>query len=258
MSSITQNIAVIVPAHNEALSIGKVLSELNALQHPVTGLQLLTQVVVTDNGSQDDTAEIALAAGAQVINEQRLGYGYACLAALDYLHKQTNPPDVVVFVDGDHSVLCEELFSLVEPINEGYDLVVGCRTGRLQEQGALGIHQQFGNRLASALIRLFWQQPVNDLGPFRAIRHSALMALNMQDKRFGWTVEMQVKAIQVGLRYTEVPVSTLRRIGVSKISGTVRGTIGAAMGIFGTIFRLYLRQSTFLAAFKQAHYTNSQ
>ena len=258
MSSNVQTIAVIIPAHNEAPSIGKVLSELSALQYPDSSFPLLSRIVVTDNGSSDDTAKIARRAGAQVVDEPRLGYGYACLAAMDYLRTQNKRPDIVVFVDADHSVQTRELHALIDAVNAGNDLVVGSRVNSLQEQGSLGVHQRTGNILASALIRALWRQPVSDLGPFRAISYNALLALDMQDKRFGWTVEMQVKAIQAGLRYAEIPVSSLKRIGVSKISGTVRGTIGAALGIFGMIFKLHLKQTSFLAAFKQAQHSNSQ
>jgi len=251
MAYLNKRIAVIVPAHNEAPSITKVITELVALRSPDTASQpLVDELIVCDNASSDGTDVYAEQAGATVVKEFRLGYGFACLRGIDALNRHdVKKPDYVVFVDGDHSVDVQQISRLLDELIKGADLVVGNRTAELQEYNALSPHQRFGNRLASGLIGLIWKQPVNDLGPFRAIRFSTLMRLDMQDQRFGWTVEMQVKAIQAGLSYREVPVSTLRRVGVSKISGTVRGTIGAAVGIFGKIFELYLREPKFLLAF---------
>jgi len=247
-----QRIAVIIPAFNEAPSIKCVVEELRALKAPQNGgLPLIDDLIVVNNGSTDGTAEIAKKAGANVFSEFRQGYGYACLRGIELLERPGQlAPNVVVFVDGDHSVDANQLETLLHAIGEGNDLVVGSRVGYMQEVQSIGPHQQIGNDLASGLIRFLWKEPITDLGPFRAIRYSALKQLDMQDQRFGWTVEMQVKAIQAGMSYKEVPVRSLRRIGVSKISGTVRGTIGAAIGIFSMVFKLYWREAKFLASLK--------
>jgi len=252
MSYYHQRVAVIIPAFNEAPSIRRVVEELRALKAPqYNELPLIDDLVVVNNGSTDATPEIAKQAGANVFSEFRQGYGYACLRGIQKLERPgQQSPDVVVFVDGDHSVDASQLETLLQAICEGNDLVVGSRVSHLQEQQAIGPHQQFGNELASGLIRFLWKEPITDLGPFRAMRFAALKQLDMQDKRFGWTVEMQVNAIQAGISYTEVPVRSLRRIGVSKISGTVRGTIGAAIGIFSMVFKLYWREAKFLASLK--------
>ncbi len=244
MSYKSQEIAVVIPAFNEAKSIGKVVEGLFALKYD--GAQLVDVIVVCDNASTDGTGEIAAKAGAQVCDEFRQGYGFACLRALDRLSCLPNSePDIVVFVDGDSSVEPTELPIMLDSILTGNDLVVGTRTTDLQEQDALGPHQQIGNDVASALIRWIWGVNVTDLGPFRAMRYRSLKLLNMRDQRFGWTVEMQVKAIQAKFRYAEVPVTTRKRIGKSKISGTVKGTMGAFFGIFGKVFYLYFRQAKF-------------
>ena len=252
MSYYHQRVAVIIPAYNEALSIKCVIDELRALKAPQNqDLALVDDLIVVNNGSTDGTAEIAKNAGANVFSEFRQGYGYACLRGIEQLDRPGQlAPDIVVFVDGDHSVAANELSDLLDAIAIGNDLVVGNRIASLQEEHSMGPHQQFGNDLASGLIRLLWKEPISDLGPFRAIRYSALKQLDMQDQRFGWTVEMQVKAIQAGMSYAEVPVSSLKRIGVSKISGTIRGTIGAAYGIFSMVFKLYWREAKFLASLK--------
>ena len=246
MSYKNQIVSVIIPAHNEALSIGLVVAELKSLQ--INGGPLVDTIIVCDNASDDNTTGLARDAGATVIVEKNKGYGFACLAAMRLLDRKLQDSadrGYVVFVDGDHSVDTNEIPKLLALLDSGYDLVVGSRENDALQRGALGMHQRFGNKLASLLIRLLWQQSVTDLGPFRAIRYSALQLIDMQDQRFGWTVEMQVKAIQAGLKYTEAPVATRRRIGVSKISGTISGTIGAAIGIFSKIFRLYLAESQF-------------
>jgi len=199
---------------------------------------VVDQIIVGDNGSTDETAAIAQNCGALVIEEPERGYGAACLAAL-------NAPvdkDLIVFVDGDLSVAAHELPSLLEPLLSEAHLVIGSRTLGNCEKGALSIPQQMGNKLAIALMRFLWQGEITDLGPFRAISQSALTSLKMSDRKFGWTVEMQIRAFQEKLTIVEVPVSTHRRVGKSKISGTVRGVIGAAHGILGTIGKLYWRQ----------------
>jgi len=244
-------ITVVIPALNEEPSIGRVLDGLTSLQtcddcwklNPSGSCQcsgyisVVDQIIVCDNGSTDNTAGIAKAYGAIVTEEPERGYGAACLAALAVPVEK----DIVVFVDGDHSVVAEELPELLDPLVEGADLVIGSRTLGVTEKGALSIPQAFGNHLASALMRFLWRANVTDLGPFRAITNSALLELQMSDRKFGWTVEMQVLALQKCKSVVEVPVSTRRRIGHSKISGTLRGVIGAAHGILGTIAKLYFR-----------------
>lgn len=200
-----------------------------------TPTSMVDQIIVGDNGSTDDSAAIATACGAMVVSEPERGYGAACLAAL----AAPVDKDIIVFVDGDHSVIAQELPTLLKPIVDGADLVIGSRTMGHCEKGALTVPQSIGNKLATALIQLLWRSSVTDLGPFRAITQTALQDLNMHDRQFGWTVEMQVKALQRSMNIVEVPVSTKRRIGRSKVSGTVKGVIGAAHGILGTIVRLY-------------------
>ena len=265
-----RHITVIIPALDEEPSIARVLEELfqlqscpdcgqllandsaegvnktnsgstNNRQAPVCSCEqthktrLIDRIIVCDNGSSDNTAAIAEDCGAMVTHEPNRGYGAACLAALLVPVEK----DLVVFVDADHSVVAAELPALLDPLYEGADLVIGSRTLGNTEKGALSLPQRFGNQLASALIRLLWSSAVTDLGPFRAIKNSALIDLEMSDRRFGWTVEMQVRALQLSKTVVEVPVSTRCRIGKSKIGGTFKGVIGAAHGILGTIARLY-------------------
>ena len=221
-------IAVIIPAYNEDASIGKVIADIPAA--------LGATVIVGDNGSTDRTAQIAREAGGRVVSEDRRGYGYACLAALAEADRLDPPPDIIVFLDGDYSDHPDEMPALVRPIIEdGCDLVIGSRTLGKHEPGALLPQARFGNWLATTLIRWFFGVCFTDLGPFRAIRYPALQALEMRDTTYGWTVEMQVKAAIQGLAVTEVPVSYRKRIGVSKITGTVKGTVLAAVKIIGTI-----------------------
>lgn len=227
-------INVIIPAHNEAKAIGLVLAEIPA--------GLVEEVIVVDNNSTDDTSTAARAAGATVLHEARPGYGYACLAGMTYAFgkPQSERPDIVVFLDGDHSDYPEQLPELLAPLLSGAaDMVIGSRALGVRERGALLPQQRFGNWLASRLLRLRYGGTVTDLGPFRAILAPALLSLNMEDKTYGWTVEMQVKAARLGLRTVEVPVRYRKRIGTSKVSGTVRGTIGAGYKILWTIFRYW-------------------
>lgn len=222
---------VIIPALNEEASIGKVLSDLPA--------EWVREVVVADNGSTDATAEVARKGGATVLREPARGYGNACLRALAYIRGR--PPDIVVFLDGDYSDYPEELPRVLRPILEGKaDLVIGSRVLGQSQPGALLPQARFGNWLATRLIRLLYGVSYTDLGPFRAVRFRALEQMGMRDRDFGWTVEMQVKAARLGLRIVEVPVRYRRRIGVSKVTGTVRGTIGAGYKILYTIFRYAL------------------
>lgn len=226
-------IDVIIPAYNEEDSIGLVLGEIPR--------ELVREVIVCNNASSDRTAEVARRAGATVLDEPRKGYGSACLKGIEYLVGKPleEHPDVVVFLDGDYSDYPEEIAGLVRPVlEEGKDMVIGSRTLGEMEPGSMTPQQIFGNWLATNLIRIFYGYQFTDLGPFRAIRFSSLLALNMEDKDFGWTVEMQVKAAQMKLRCEEVPVRYRRRVGVSKVSGTIRGTILAGHKILWTIFRL--------------------
>ena len=227
-------ISVIIPAHNEARAIGQVLAEIPA--------GLVQEIIVVDNNSTDDTGAAARAAGATVLREPRPGYGHACLAGMAYAFGPDGaaPPDIVVFLDGDHSDYPEEMPALLAPLLSGAaDLVIGSRALGVRERGALLPQQRFGNWLAASLLRLRYGGQVTDLGPFRAILAPALLGLDMQDKTYGWTVEMQVKAARQGLRTVEVPVRYRRRIGTSKVSGTVRGTLGAGYKILWTIFRYW-------------------
>lgn len=225
-------IVAVVPAYNEAPAIASVVGE--ALNLEAQGRKTFARVIVVDNDSSDGTGDIAARAGAQVVRETRRGYGAACLAGI----AAAADADVIVFVDGDASVDLAQTATLLAPLSTGADLVIGARFE--VPAGAMGVPQRFGNRLAAILIRLLWRHPTTDLGPFRAIRVTSLARLGMRDVAFGWTVEMQVRAIQQGLRTVEVPVRVRPRIGVSKISGTVRGVMGAGTGILGTITRLWL------------------
>ncbi|NIQ85701.1 MAG: glycosyltransferase [Acidobacteria bacterium] len=222
---------VIIPAFNEEASIGKVLRDLPG--------ELLRHVVVADNGSTDTTARVAAAAGATVVPAARRGYGSACLAAIAHLGRVEPEPHIVVFLDADYSDHPDELPRLVEPLRSGQaELVVGSRALGERERGALVPQARFGNWLSTRLIRLLYGVRMTDLGPFRAILWSRLVELGMRDPDFGWTVEMQVKAARRGLAYREVPVSYRKRIGASKITGTLSGTLRAGWKILYTIFRL--------------------
>ena len=223
-----QTVAVIIPALNEQRALPLVLREIP--RPPVH------RVVVADNGSTDRTAEVALQNGAEVVHESERGYGAACLKAL--AHLAADPPDVVVFLDGDYSDHPDELPSLIDPILAGdADMVIGSRARGRQERGALSAQQRVGNAIACRALRLFYGVRYTDLGPFRAIRWQTLQALQLQDRNYGWTVEMQIKAAQQGIAYREVPVSYRQRIGVSKVSGTVRGSVGAGVKILWLLGR---------------------
>lgn len=221
------NIAVLIPAFNEAPSIAKVLKALPSS---------VTEVVVIDNGSSDQTSEIAKKSGATVLYETQKGYGYACLKGMEYL--ENNPPELVVFLDGDYSDYPEELDQLVAPLQKaGIDFVLGARVKSLREKGSLTPQQHFGNWLACLLMRWLYKSRFTDLGPFRAIRWETLQSLEMQDKTYGWTVEMQLKVLKQKMTYKEIPVKYRNRIGVSKVSGTVKGTIFAGIKILSWIFK---------------------
>lgn len=222
-------ISVIIPVFNEQDAITKVIGD---IPH-----DLITEILVVDNGSTDQTARLAQEMGAKVIPEKRKGYGWACLAGIAAVDR----PDIVVFLDGDYSDHPNEMPNLITPItSQEASMVIGSRVLGNREPGALLPQARFGNWLATRLIRWFYGVSHTDLGPFRAITYPALQQLNMEDKTFGWTVEMQVKAAKLGIVATEVPVSYRRRIGVSKITGTLSGTIKAGWKILFTIFKFTL------------------
>jgi len=222
---------VIIPAFNEEKSIAKVLGEIPAL---------VRHVVVANNNSTDRTAEVASTAGAQVVFEPQKGYGKACLTAMGWIKQQEIQPDIVVFLDGDYSDYPEELELLIAPIASGKaDFVLGSRSLGQREAGSMTIPQVFGNGLAITLMRWMYGAKFSDLGPFRAIHWKKLLGLGMVDQNFGWTIEMQIKAHQAGLRYRELPVRYRKRIGVSKVSGTLKGVIGAGYKIIFTIFKYW-------------------
>lgn len=227
----TSAVDVVIPALDEEASLPRVLADLSALR-PGT----VRRVVVADNGSTDGTARIAADADAVVVDAPRRGYGSACLAGLDRL--RADPPGVVVFLDADYADHPDELPCVIEPILRGEaDLVIGSRTLGEREPGALLPQARAGNLVACLLIRILYGHRYTDLGPFRAIRWEALERLAMSDPDFGWTAEMQVKALRQGLRVTEVPVSYRRRKGASKITGTVKGTLLAGYKIVWTVLR---------------------
>ena len=223
------DIKVIIPAFNEADSIAEVVKDIP---------DSVSEIIVVNNNSSDNTFENARSAGATVLNEERKGYGYACLKGMDYISRQSIPPNIIVFIDGDYSDYPEELDKVVAPVlNDGYDFVIGARVKRLREEGSMTPQQIFGNWLATTLMKLLFGATFTDLGPFRAIKYDRLMMLGMEDKTYGWTVEMQLKAIKKKLTYIEVPVRYKKRIGVSKVSGTVKGSIFAGIKILGWIFK---------------------
>lgn len=223
-------ISVIIPTHNEAQAIGRVLADLPS--------DLVTEVIVVDSNSHDGTPGIAAEMGARVLSEPRRGYGQACLTGL----ANAKDPDIVVFLDGDYSDRPSELPIILAPIiEERADITLGSRFGNTTNPGALPWHQAFGNRLAARLIRLLYGVKVSDLGPFRAGRADVLRTLDLEETTYGWAVEMILKGAMAGFRIVEVPVSYYPRIGQSKISGTLKGTIGAAWFILSLIVRYYLR-----------------
>jgi glycosyltransferase involved in cell wall biosynthesis len=223
------NIAVVIPAFNEARAIASVVRAIPAW---------VDRIVVADNASTDATGALAAEAGAHVVREEEPGYGAACLAGIRSAHDA----DLVVFVDGDYSDHPEDMADLVDPILEGRaEMVIGSRALGAREPGALTPQQIFGNWLATRLIRLIWGARYTDLGPFRAIRRTALDRLGMADRNYGWTVEMQIRAAEAGLKTLEVPVRYRRRIGVSKVSGTLKGTVMAGTKILYVIGRHAVR-----------------
>lgn len=224
-------VSVIIPTHNEAQAIGRVLSDLPS--------SLVTEAIVVDSNSTDGTPELAAKMGARIVHEPRRGYGRACLTGL----ANAQNPDVVVFLDGDYSDRPSELPIILAPIIEGRaDITLGSRFGNPTNAGALPWHQSFGNRLAAGLIRLLYGVQITDLGPFRAGRADVLRTLALEEATYGWAVEMILKGAVAGLRIVEVPVSYHPRIGKSKIGGTVKGTVGAAWFILSRIVRYYFRR----------------
>lgn len=224
------DVYVIIPAYNEEQSIAKVI---NAIPK-----EFVKTIVVANNNSKDNTKIQAEMAGAVVVDEPRPGYGYACLKGMDFLKHSINPEDIIVFLDGDFSDYPEEIPDIINPIiQDKADLVIGSRALGVKEKNSMTIPQEFGNWLATKLIRLFYGVKFTDLGPFRAITWLHLQHINMQDKTYGWTVEMQIKAAKQGLRCMEVPVKYRKRIGVSKVSGTVKGVILAGYKIIWMIFK---------------------
>jgi len=226
-------IKVIIPAFNEAEAIENVVNDIP---------KSVQEVIVVDNNSFDETAKNAASAGATVLSETRKGYGYACLKGMEYIANQNKKPDIIVFLDGDYSDYPEELDKIVAPIlKNDIDLVIGARTAAYRERGAMTPQQVFGNWLATFLMKLFFKARFTDLGPFRAIKYSKLLELKMVDKTYGWTVEMQLKVLKQKMTYIEVPVTYRNRIGVSKVSGTIKGTIMAGYKIISWIFRYSLK-----------------
>ena len=222
-------IKVIIPAYNEQDSIAHVINDIP---------KIVDEVIVISNNSTDKTELNAKNAGAIVLTETKKGYGYACLKGLDYISKQKTKPDIIVFLDGDYSDYPEQLTEIVDPIiNKDIDFVVGARVEKLRESGSMTPQQVFGNWLATFLMKLFFGAKFSDLGPFRAIKYDKLLALEMEDKTYGWTVEMQLKVLKQKMTYKEIPVKYRNRIGVSKVSGTVKGTIFAGIKILSWIFK---------------------
>ena len=226
-----EQIVVIIPAFNEENAVGKVVRDIPK--------NLTDEVIVVNNNSTDKTSEVAREEGATVLFEREKGYGNACLKGIDYLNKERkNKTDIVVFIDADYSDYPEQMNQLVQPIlDDQADMVIGSRALGKRDRGSMTFPQVFGNWLATSMMKLFYGASFTDLGPFRAIRYSSLLELGMQDKTYGWTVEMQIKAIKKKLRYLEVPVDYRNRIGFSKISGTIKGTLMAGYKIIFTIFK---------------------
>jgi glycosyltransferase involved in cell wall biosynthesis len=224
-------VSIVIPTHNEKQAIGRVLADIPSA--------LVSEVIVVDSNSSDGTPDIAAAMGARIIQEPRRGYGRACLTGL----AAANSPDIVVFLDGDYSDRPSELPMLLAPISEGRaDISLGSRLRGRSSTVALPWHQVFGNRLAAGLIRILYRVRITDLGPFRAARAEVLRALALEETTYGWAVEMILKGALAGFRIVEVPVSYYPRIGKSKISGTVKGTLGAGWFILSLIVRYYFRR----------------
>jgi glycosyltransferase involved in cell wall biosynthesis len=228
-----KKVVVIIPAFNEEESLPKVIKDIPSF---------IDEIIVANNGSTDNTAGVAAKLGATVVTENERGYGAACLKAIDYIKNKNlsadrQDYDIAVFLDGDYSDYPEEMAVIIEPIiKNDYNLVIGSRMIGKREKGAMLPQAVFGNWLAAFLIKLFWNYKFTDLGPFRAIKYSSLLQLNMQDRNFGWTVEMQIKAAKQKMKCLEVPVRYRKRIGESKVTGTIKGTVKASVKILYLIF----------------------
>ncbi len=222
-------ISVIIPAYNEQDAIAKVIKDIPSFVH---------EIIVVSNNSTDHTVKNAKNAGATVLQEPKKGYGYACLKGMHYIKQQTTKPEIIVFLDGDYSDHPEQLPEIIAPIlHQNIDFVLGARVKEYRETGAMTPQQIFGNGLATFLMKLFFNAKFTDLGPFRAIKYTSLLALEMEDKTYGWTVEMQLKVLKQKMSYVEIPVKYRNRIGVSKVSGTLKGTIFAGVKILSWIFK---------------------
>lgn len=222
-------IDVLIPAYNEEGSIGKVIQDIP---------KSVRNVLVVNNNSKDNTRQVAEKAGAIVLDERVMGYGKACLTGMSYLANLDVEPDILVFLDGDYSDFPEQLLAVIDPIlKQDYDMVIGSRARGNRESGSMTLPQVFGNWLATSLMKVIYNTEYSDLGPFRAIKWDKLKGLGMVDQNYGWTIEMQIKAAKAGLKTIEVPVDYRKRIGVSKVSGTIKGVIGAGYKILWTILR---------------------
>lgn len=222
-------IDVLIPAYNEEGSIGKVIQDIP---------KSVRNVLVVNNNSKDNTRQVAEKAGAIVLDERVMGYGKACLTGMSYLANLDVEPDILVFLDGDYSDFPEQLIAVIDPIlKQDYDMVIGSRARGNRESGSMTLPQVFGNWLATSLMKVIYNTEYSDLGPFRAIKWDKLKGLGMVDQNYGWTIEMQIKAAKAGLKTIEVPVDYRKRIGVSKVSGTIKGVIGAGYKILWTILR---------------------
>jgi|TARA_Y100000385_G_scaffold41185_1_gene38380 glycosyltransferase involved in cell wall biosynthesis len=222
-------VKVIIPAYNEARSIAKVIKALPSM---------VSEIVVINNNSSDETAKIAQDAGATVLTENKRGYGRACKKGINYIKAQKTETNIIVFLDGDYSDYPEELTKIIAPIiDEDIDFVVGSRIKTLREKGAMQAQQIFGNWLATWLMKLFFNSKFTDLGPFRAIKFRTLLHLKMKDPTYGWTIEMQLKILKQNYSYKEIPVKYRNRIGVSKVSGTLKGSIFAGVKILTWILK---------------------
>lgn len=229
-----KNIKVIIPAYNEEKAIGYVIQDIPSS---------VSEVIVISNNSTDDTIQVAKNAGATVLSESRKGYGYACLKGMEYIAQLETKPDIIVFLDGDYSDYPQELTQIIAPIiKDDIDFVIGARVARFREKQSMTPQQVFGNWLATTLMKSFFNATFTDLGPFRAIKYEKLVALNMEDKTYGWTVEMQLKVLKQKMSYVEIPVHYKNRIGISKVSGTVKGTIMSGIKIIGWIFKYTFKQ----------------
>ncbi|MDC1355503.1 glycosyltransferase family 2 protein [Flavobacteriaceae bacterium] len=222
-------VKVIIPAYNEEASIRNVICDIPSL---------VDEIIVVNNNSTDATVQNAQQAGATVLSEPKPGYGNACLKGIDYIKQQKTAPDIVVFLDGDYSDYPEELIKIIAPlIEDDIDFVIGSRVEKFREKGAMQPQQIFGNWLATFLMRIFFNSKFTDLGPFRAIKYDTLLSLEMEDQTYGWTVEMQLKILKQNYTYEEIPVKYRNRIGVSKVSGTLKGSIFAGIKILTWIFK---------------------